>query len=83
MKSRDIAVILVVAFIAALASFGISRVIFGGQKTHNLTAPTVEQIVSDFNKPDAKYFNGQSIDITRAITIGDTTNPDPLKTKTR
>jgi len=83
MKNRDLAIIIVVAFLSALVSFGISKLIFSGQKSHSLKAPKVDQITADFKAPDGKYFNRLSLDITKVIVIGDSTNPNPLKSNSQ
>lgn len=79
MKQRDIAVIIAVAIVAGLASFGVSQLLFGGDKQYKLTAPLVEPISADFKNPSATYFNNRSINLTVNIKIGDGGNDTFLK----
>jgi hypothetical protein len=78
MKRHDLTIIIAAGIIAGILSYAISAIVFGGHKAYQLTAPKVDPISSDFAMPDTKYFNITSIDITKDITIGDTTNPNPI-----
>ena len=77
MKQKDIALIIVVVFVTAVASFFLSGFLF---RTNNLSekVETVESISADFKQPDAKYFNSSSINPTQLINIGDNKNPQPF-----
>jgi len=79
MKQRDIIIIVAVAVIGGLFSYVIANALLGGKKAYKLTAPTVESITSDFPQPDTAYFNKNSLDPTKNITIGDSTNDQPFK----
>jgi hypothetical protein len=78
MKKRDITVIATIAVIAGILSLVVSNLLFGGNKVYDLKAPKVEPISAEFITPDTRYFNGQSIDPTVDIQIGDNNNPDAL-----
>lgn len=77
MKQNDIALILVIAFVAGIASFFLSGVIFTGAGT-KLTVSKVDDITSEFELPEETYFNSKSINPTPAIKIGDSNNVDPF-----
>ncbi|HUD03738.1 MAG TPA: hypothetical protein VMR51_03035 [Patescibacteria group bacterium] len=81
MKQKDIIIIVAIAVISGIFSFAIANFLFGGQKAHKLTAPSVQAISSDFKLPDSTYFNKRSLDLTKNITIGDSTNPAPFNTQ--
>jgi hypothetical protein len=78
MKQRDILIIIGAAVVSGLFSFGISSLLFGSEKTYTLKAPTVDAITAEFKLPDSTYFNKQSIDLTKNITIGGSGNPTPF-----
>jgi hypothetical protein len=79
MKQKDVALIMIIVFISGVISFVISRN-FITSPDHNLKAAKVEPIVAEFNQPDNKYFNDQSINPTRTIFIDDkNSNPAPIK----
>lgn len=78
MKLRDLPIILIIAFISGVFSFVISGLLFGGDDSENLTAPVVRPITADFPQLDTRYFNEQSLNPTRTITIGESTNEQPF-----
>lgn len=78
MKQKDIAIIIGVAIVSAIFSYVISSALFGGAEKANLTAPKVEPISADFPQPDPRYFNTNSLNPTKTITIGDSTNTQPF-----
>jgi len=77
MKQKDIALILIIIFMSAIFSLVISNFVFGSNKK-TLTADVVTAITPEFNEPDKKYFNDQSIDPTQIIRIGDNANQQPF-----
>ncbi|HOR23547.1 hypothetical protein KBB76_01220 [Candidatus Saccharibacteria bacterium] len=82
MKQRDIVIIVAVAIVSGIFSFAIAKFMFGGEKIYKLTAPTVEPISSEFKLPNEQYFNKQSLNPTKNITIGDSSNTAPFNTTT-
>jgi hypothetical protein len=78
MKQKDIALIILIAGIAAVASFFLSHAIFASAGNRAQKAEKVDTITTEFVKPSSKYFNGNSIDPTQLIQIGDTTNSNPF-----
>lgn len=81
MKQKDIAIIVAVALVSGIFSLLIANFLFGGDKSYNLTAPNVEPISADFELPGDTYFNKQSLNPTKNITIGDSTNNTPFNTQ--
>lgn len=79
MKQKDIIVVIVVAFVSGALSFFAANMLFGGDKTYTLKVPVVAEISSNFDTPNEQYFNKNSIDSSKTITIGDSSNTDPFK----
>jgi ABC-type phosphate/phosphonate transport system permease subunit len=78
MKQKDVALIIVIAFVSAVLSIILSNLLFGS-KSRNLKAEQVDKISSQFIQPDKKYFNADAFDPTRTIRIGDGSNSTPFQ----
>jgi hypothetical protein len=78
MKQKDIALVIFIAGIAAIASFFLSRAIFASAGNRTQKAETVDAITTEFVKPSDKYFNSSSIDPTQLIQIGGSSNTNPF-----
>lgn len=78
MKQKDIALIVIVIVISAIFSVAISRLVFSSPQKRQQKVEVVEPISADFPMPDSHYFNEQSVDPTKLITIGNNTNPNPF-----
>lgn len=78
MKQKDIALIIVLAFISGIISFFVSNMLFASPKNRQQEVAKVDVITSDFPQPDSKYFNKDAIDPTQTIQIGDGSNPNPF-----
>jgi hypothetical protein len=78
MKQKDVAVIIVIAFISAIVSFFVSNKLFVTPSNRQQKAEVVDAISSSFQTPDKKYFNSNSINPTQASPIGGNTNSDPF-----
>jgi len=81
MKQKDIAMILIVVFVAGIASFFISKLLFTGGTNRNLEVEIVQPITAEFDPGDeryAKFFNEQALNPTSLIRIGDTDNKKPF-----
>jgi hypothetical protein len=78
MKQKDLALILVIVFISAIISLLVSNSIFASPKNRQQKVEVVSPITTDFQQTDSKYFNSQSFDPTKVITIGDNSNPNPF-----
>jgi hypothetical protein len=79
MKQKDLVTIIFISLIAAAFSFLVSNLLFGGVKTYSLTAPEVTPITDQFTLPNSLYFNGNSVDLTQIITIGNAPSKNNVK----
>ncbi len=77
MKQKDIALLIIVVFVAGVGSFFLSGLLF---KTNNLSekVETVEPISAEFQEPDERVFNANAINPTQLIRIGDDSNKQPF-----
>lgn len=76
MKQQDIAVVIIVVFVAGVFSFVLSsKFIVGGNE--KLMAETVAPVTPEFVVPDSKVFNAEAINPTVKIEIkpGDNNQP--------
>jgi hypothetical protein len=78
MKQKDIALIIVIAFISGVVSFVVSGKIFVTPNNRQQQAEVVDKIDPTFQTPDKKYFNSGSIDPTQSTTIGNDNNQNPF-----
>jgi hypothetical protein len=78
MKQKDIAVLLIIIFIAGAISFVVAGDLFSNSADTHQKAPVVDVINPDFPLPSAKYFNSNSIDPTQLIVIGNSNNTNPF-----
>lgn len=78
MKQKDIALIIVIAFISAVVSFFVSNKLFVTPANRQQQVEVVDPINATFQNPDPKYFNGSSIDPTQDSHIGANSNKDPF-----
>ena len=78
MKQKDISLIIVIAFLSAIISLLLSKVLINTPKNRSAKVTIVEPITAEFPAPDKKYFNTNSIDPTKLIRVGDNTNPNPF-----
>ncbi len=78
MKQKDVAMIIVIAFISAVVSFVVSNKLFVTPSNRTQQAEVVDQIQASFQNPDKKYFNSSSIDPTQTSAIGNGSNDNPF-----
>jgi len=78
MKQKDIAVIVVVAFLSAILSFFLSNQIFVTPENRQQPVEVVDSISTDFHLPDSRYFNSNSINPTVTPQLGSDTNQNPF-----
>lgn len=78
MKQKDVVLIIVVVFVSSLFSLVFSSLVISSSKNRREKVEVVDAITDEFQKPDTKYFNEQSIDPTKLIQIGDNQNPQPF-----
>jgi len=84
MKSKELAIIGGVAFVAAIFSFVLSGVIFGTPQRNPIKVPVVHKIDPSFPvvKSDSNYktfFNEKALNPTQLIKIGNNKNKDPFQ----
>jgi len=78
MRQKDIALIAVIVFISAVLSLFISKAIFTSPKNRQQQVEVVQAITTDFKQPDNRYFNNDSFNPARFITIGQNDNTNPF-----
>jgi len=78
MKQKDVALIIVIAFISAIVSFVVSNKLFVTPSNRQQQVEVVDPITASFQTPDKKYFNNSSIDPTQASQLGTSSNQDPF-----
>ncbi|HSH55224.1 MAG TPA: hypothetical protein VK983_00195 [Candidatus Limnocylindrales bacterium] len=78
MKQKDIAVIIAIMGVSAFISFFAGRFAFATAKDRQQKAEVVDVISTDFTQPNNKYFNGDAINPTLPIQIGDGPNAAPF-----
>lgn len=81
MKNKDLAMIIMVIFISGLLSFFVSHLIFAKPQDKIQKAEIVEKIDTNFNQPNNKYFNSNSINPTYQIQINNNNNNQPFSEK--
>lgn len=79
MKQQDIAIIIVIVFIASILSFFASNKFIAPAEKR--TAETVSRVTSEFNLPDNKVFNDTAINPTVKIEISPSDNGQPFENK--
>lgn len=78
MKRKDITTLVIIAAVASVFSFLLSGVLITSPKNRREQVPVVKPITSNFQLPDKKYFNSESIDPTQLIQIGNSSNKQPF-----
>lgn len=78
MKQKDFTLIAVIVVISAVISVIISNALISSPKNRQEKVEVVQPISPDFNTPDAKYFNTNSIDPTQLIQIENNSNKQPF-----
>lgn len=78
MKKKDIVVIILVVGLSAGLSFLLSGFFITSDKNRSEIVEVVEPITSAFEPANQKYFNENSINPTRTITIGTGNNEQPF-----
>lgn len=76
MRQKDIALVLIIAFVSAVFSLVLSNLLITTPKNRSAKVTIVERIDPNFQTPDKKYFNDQSFDPTKLIHIGENPNPN-------
>lgn len=77
MKQKDILLFVSVAIFSGVLSVVLSNYLISPKKSLNKKASIVDVISTEFQPPDKKFFNENSIDPTKLITIGDNNPSNP------
>lgn len=83
MKQKDILLIIVVVIVSGGLSLMVSNFLFKTPKVQETKVEVVQPITADFAQPDKRYFNTQSIDPTKNISIGENQNPAPFNSSSQ
>jgi hypothetical protein len=78
MKQKDIIVIIVVVAVSGMLAVVASKLLIKSADKQQ-QVEVVQAITPDFPAPDQRFFNGNSVDPTLPIQIGDNNNSDPFK----
>lgn len=78
MKQKDLILIVIVVFMSVVVSLVISKSLIVPPKNRQQEVEVVQAVSSDFPQPDKAYFNSNSFDPTKIITIGQGGNSDPF-----
>jgi hypothetical protein len=78
MKQKDVAMIILIAFVSAIISLVVSRLLFTTPRNQEQMVEVVPAITANFPAPDSRYFNSNSIDPTQLIQIGNNNNTNPF-----
>ena len=78
MKQKDVLLIVVVVIISGVISIIVSNMLFSTTNSAK-KVEVVEPITADFQIPDSKFFNKDSINPTQLIKIGEDPNKAPFK----
>lgn len=78
MKQKDIAMIVLVVGISGMLSYFMASRFIVPAKNRSTKVEVVGKINSNFTEPNQNYFNGNSINPTQTITIGEDGNPKPF-----
>ncbi len=78
MKQKDILTVGIVIFVTAIISYFVSNKLFAAPANRQTPVEVVTPISAEFTQPDSRYFNKDSLDPTRLIQIGESTNSQPF-----
>ncbi len=78
MKKRDVLAIAFIAIISGTVSLLFSNYFISAPKNRQDKVEVIEAIGLSFRQPDSRYFNSESINPTKIIRIGDSSNPQPF-----
>lgn len=79
MKQKDFAIIIAVVILSGIVSYFVSNALFASKDSLETEVEVVQPITAEFPEPDARYFNENSLNPTRTITIGDGQNQQPFQ----
>jgi hypothetical protein len=81
MKQKDVLLVVAVVIVSGTLSFFISKLLFTVPKNHETKVEIVQPISADFPQPDSHYFNTNSVDPTKNISIGSSQNTQPFSSQ--
>jgi hypothetical protein len=81
MKNKDIAVIISVVIVSSVLSYIIASKVITTPANRQQQVPETAQIVDQISQPSPTYFNAQSVDPTKLIQIGNSSNPTPFNSQ--
>ena len=81
MKQKDIALIVLTVGITSMLSYFVAGSFIASPEKRKYKVEVIEAISSDFQRPSDKYFNGNSLNPTQTITIGQDGNPQPFNAR--
>lgn len=71
MKKKDVTLILVIVIFSSVFALLLSSLLFGSPDETLQQAEVVAPITSEFELPDEKYYNANSVNPTQIIRIGE------------
>lgn len=83
MKQKDIALIAVIVILSAGVSLLLSNKLFVNSESRQQKYEVVDAISTDFNQPDGRFFNSQSVNPTPNTQLGTNTNQNPFNSDTK
>lgn len=78
MKKNDLALLILIASVALVASYFITQAIVGNPQQRSVEVPTAEAISTEVVQPEAKTFNTGAINPTVEVNIGNSANQQPF-----
>jgi flagellar basal body-associated protein FliL len=83
MKQKDIGLIVAVSAVTAIFAWVISSQVLAAPANIQTSVEVVPVINSEFPIPDKKNFNGESVNPTQLIRIGENDNNNPFPSSTQ
>ena len=78
MKQKEVLLIVVLAIVSGIFSFLISGFLIATPSNLKTQVEVVDPITSEFDDPDKRYFNAESINPTHLIRIEESQNQNPF-----
>ena len=78
MKKNEIALLILVASIAAFATYFVANAVLGGRTAEPVTVEAASEISPELQPPNKEIFNDKAINPTVPINIGDDNNNSPF-----
>lgn len=78
MKSKDIFLLIVIGIFSAVISIIVSNLFINTDTNRSQNVEVVSPISADLERPPKEYYNGDSINPTQTIQIGDDSSTQPF-----